>query len=262
MNSLIVPELCVALEPLVTSGPVISLENVSVRYRAPEERLDTFKEYALRRLRRPVPYTDFYALDRASFQVCQGEVFGIIGRNGAGKSTLLKVISRVLRPTAGRVWIRGRVSPMLELGAGFHPELTGRENIFLNGTLLGHTHREIEACMEDILEFAGLGRFIDGPLRTYSSGMVARLGFAVATAWRPDILILDEVLAVGDQAFRSKCAARMEAFRAGGSTILLVSHDMNTVLGMCSRALWLEQGRVMSTGPSVGVVEAYQQWGQ
>ncbi len=259
MNSHIASELRVGLEPVVATEPVIELENVSVRYRAPQERVGTFKEYAIRRLQRPTRYTDFYALERVNMQIFQGEVFGIIGRNGAGKSTLLKVVSRVLNPTAGRVRVRGRVSPLLELGAGFHPELTGRENIFLNGTLLGHTCRQIEACMEDILSFAELGRFIDGPLRTYSSGMVARLGFAVATAWQPDILILDEVLAVGDDDFRSKCEAKMSAFRAGGTTVLLVTHDMSTVLGMCSRALWLEHGRILSAGPAGRVVGEYQQ---
>jgi ABC-type polysaccharide/polyol phosphate transport system ATPase subunit len=245
------------LESLIPAEPVINLENVSVRYRAPQERLATFKEYAIRRFHRPLRYTDFYALNGLNLAICQGEIFGIVGRNGAGKSTLLKVISRVLVPTAGRVRIRGQVSPLLELGAGFHPELTGRENVFLNGTLLGHSHREIEARMEGIQEFADLGGFIDAALRTYSSGMVARLGFAVATAWQPEILILDEVLAVGDELFRSKCAARMQDFRSQGTTILLVTHDMRTVQAMCSRAVWLEHGRVMSLGPAACVVDDY-----
>jgi ABC-2 type transport system ATP-binding protein/lipopolysaccharide transport system ATP-binding protein len=246
------------LAPQVDSQPVVWLERVGVRYRAPEERLSTFKEYAIRRLLRPPRYSDFYALQDVSMQVHRGEVFGIIGRNGAGKSTLLKVVSRVLAPSQGRVRVRGRVAPLLELGAGFHPELTGRENVFLNGTLLGHAHREIEARMDDILQFAELGRFVDAALRTYSSGMVARLGFSVATAWQPEILILDEVLAVGDEAFRAKCAMRMENFRLGGTTILLVTHDMGTVLSMCQRALWLERGRVVSTGPAASVVEVYR----
>jgi ABC-type polysaccharide/polyol phosphate transport system ATPase subunit len=260
MNSLTGPDLLVGFAAPVTSPPVVTLENVSVRYRAPEERAATFKEYAIRRLQRPVRYTDFYALQQVSAQICQGEVFGIIGRNGAGKSTLLKVISRVVSPTAGRLRIRGRVSPLLELGAGFHPELTGRENIFLNGTLLGHSHREIESHMQAILDFAELGRFIDGPLRTYSSGMVARLGFAVATAWQPEILLLDEILAVGDESFRSKCLARMEAFRIGGTTTLLVTHDTSAILSMCSRAVWLEAGCVASIGPAAQVVEEYHRF--
>ncbi len=258
MSSLTARDLHARLATAVEPEPVVRLDHVSVRYRAPEERLGSFKEYAIRKLRRPVHYTDFYALDRVSMQVCPGETFAIIGRNGAGKSTLLKVISRVVSPTAGRLRIRGRVSPLLELGAGFHPELTGRENIFLNGTLLGHSHREIDARFEDILDFAELGRFIDGPLRTYSSGMVARLGFAVATAWQPEILLLDEVLAVGDDRFRSKCQARMASFRLAGTTTLLVTHDMDAVLNMCSRALWLEGGRAVMIGPAPSVVEEYQ----
>ena len=259
MNSLIVPDLRIRVASEVNAEPVVSLENISVRYRAPEERLGTFKEYAIRRLQRPVRFTDFYALDRVTMQVGRGEVFGIIGRNGAGKSTLLKVISRVVSPSAGRLRLHGRVSPLLELGAGFHPELTGRENIFLNGTLLGHSHREIEARVEAILDFAELGRFIEAPLRTYSSGMVARLGFAVATAWQPEILLLDEVLAVGDDHFRAKCRARMDTFHTGGTTTLLVTHDMGTLLEMCSRAVWLERGRVAAVGPAASVVEKYLQ---
>src|SRR6266496_6534128 len=206
-------------------NPVIILNNVSVRYRAPEEAIGTFKEYAIQVLRRNVRFREFKALNNVDLQVNQGEILGIIGRNGAGKSTLLKVIARVLIPTEGRVRIRGVVSPLLELGAGFHPELTGRENIFLNGTLLGHSRREIESRLSEIIEFAELGAFIEAPLRTYSSGMVARLGFSVSTTWKPEILILDEVLSVGDEAFRHKCQLRMEKYREEGTNTLLVTHD-------------------------------------
>ena len=185
-------------------NPVIILDNICVQYRAPEEVIRTFKEYAIQIVKRNVRFREFLALNHIDLQVLDGEILGIIGRNGAGKSTLLKVISRVLIPTEGRVRLRGKVSPLLELGAGFHPELTGRENIFLNGTLLGHSRREIEEHLPEIIEFAELGQFIDAPLRTYSSGMIARLGFSVATTWKPEILILDEVLAVGDEAFRQK----------------------------------------------------------
>ena len=239
--------------------PVIILNNISVRYRAPEEVIRTFKEYAIQVLKRNVRYKEFLALDHVDLEVNDGEILGIIGRNGAGKSTLLKVISRVLIPTDGRVRIRGRVSPLLELGAGFHPELTGRENIFINGTLLGHTRREIEAQVPEIIEFAELGSFIDSPLRTYSSGMAARLGFAVATTWKPEILILDEVLSVGDEAFRHKCELRMRQFRDQGTTILLVTHDSNTVGTLCSRAVWLEHGQVKALGSSDEVVNLYRQ---
>ncbi len=239
--------------------PVIILNNISVRYRAPEELIRTFKEYAIQVLKRNVRYKEFMALDHVDLEINDGEILGIIGRNGAGKSTLLKVISRVLIPTEGRVRIRGRVSPLLELGAGFHPELTGRENIFLNGTLLGHTRREIEARVPEIIEFAELGAFIDSPLRTYSSGMAARLGFSVATTWTPEILILDEVLSVGDEAFRHKCELRMRQFRDQGTTTLLVTHDSNTVKNLCSRAVWLEHGQVKALGSSDEVVDLYRQ---
>jgi ABC-type polysaccharide/polyol phosphate transport system ATPase subunit len=240
------------------SEAAICLEKVSVRYRAPQERVASFKEYAIRRLQGKVKFADFYALAGISLEVRQGEILGIVGRNGAGKSTLLKVVSRVLVPTGGRVRLRGRVSPLLELGAGFHPELTGRENVLLNGTLLGHTSQALESQMDEIVGFAELGRFIDAPIRTYSSGMAARLGFAVATAWRPEILLVDEVLAVGDEAFRAKCQTRMESFRASGTTTLLVSHDSNTILRLCQNAVWLEHGKILSYGPAARVIEDYR----
>jgi ABC-type polysaccharide/polyol phosphate transport system ATPase subunit len=240
-------------------NPVVVLNNISVRYRAPEETIGTFKEYAIRRLKRNVRYREFLALDHVDLQVDQGEILGIIGRNGAGKSTLLKVISRVLIPTEGRVRLRGMVSPLLELGAGFHPELTGRENIFLNGTLLGHSRREIESRLSEIIEFAELGAFIDSPLRTYSSGMVARLGFSTATTWKPEILILDEILSVGDEAFRHKCQFRMQKYRNEGTTTLLVTHDSATVESLCSRAVWLDHGQIKAIGSSKEVVKLYRE---
>ena len=239
--------------------PVIVLDNVSVKYRAPEEVIRTFKEYAIQVAKRNIRFRVFNALSEVDLQVNEGEILGIVGRNGAGKSTLLKVISRVLIPTEGRVRIRGQVSPLLELGAGFHPELTGRENIFLNGTLLGHTRRDIQSRLADIIEFAELGAFIDSPLRTYSSGMWARLGFSVATSWRPEILILDEVLAVGDESFRSKCQIRMKNFRDQGTTTLLVTHDSNTAETLCSRTMWLDHGKVKAIGPSQEIVALYRQ---
>lgn len=237
---------------------VISLENVSVRYRAPEQPFRSFKEYAIQLLRRRVRLTEFWALKNINLEIFKGETFGIIGRNGAGKSTLLKVVSRVLSPTHGRVLIHGQVAPLLELGAGFHPELTGRENVFLNGALLGHSQREIKAHLPEILDFAQIDGFIDAPLRTYSSGMAARLGFAVATSWRPEILILDEVLAVGDEDFRAKCYARMNEFRTQGTTVLLVSHDMNMVQAKCTRAAWLSQGSIQAVGNVEAVITAYR----
>lgn len=257
MNSHIAPEIK-AMTP-DKAETVIRLEKVSVRYRLPEENIGTFKEYMIRLFQRRVKFNSFLALNDINIEVNKGEIFGFIGRNGAGKSTLLKVISRVLVPTEGRVWIKGWVSPLLELGAGFHPELTGRENVFLNGTLLGHTRREVEARMDEIIEFAELGAFMDAPLRTYSSGMVARLGFAVATTWKPEILILDEVLSVGDEAFQLKCQKRMEGFRKEHVTSLVVTHNMATVLSLCTRAAWIDHGVIKASGAPDEVVAAYRQ---
>lgn len=238
---------------------VIRLENISVRYRLPGEQIHTFKEYVIRLVQKQIQFKDFQALKEVNLQIRKGEIFGIIGNNGAGKSTLLKVISRVLIPTQGRVWIKGKVSPLLELGAGFHPELTGRENVFLNGTILGHAHHEIEEHMDEIIEFSELGSFIDASLRTYSSGMYARLGFAVATTWEPDILLLDEVLSVGDESFRRKCEARMNGFRNGNATSILVSHTMETIRSLCERAAWLDHGSIRMVGPADEVIAEYRQ---
>jgi len=238
--------------------PVIILDNISVRYRAPEVKVGTFKEYAIQILKRQVRIKEFNALSNINLQVNEGETIGIVGRNGAGKSTLLKVVSRVLIPTEGRVRLRGWVSPLLELGAGFHPELTGRENIFLNGTLLGHKRREVETRLDEIIEFAELGTFIDSPLRTFSSGMIARLGFSIATTWKPDILILDEILAVGDENFRDKCNARIEYFRKEGTTTLLVSHNADNIEALCSRAIWLDHGEIKASGSVQEIIAQYQ----
>jgi ABC-type polysaccharide/polyol phosphate transport system ATPase subunit len=238
---------------------VINLQNISVRYRLPEERIGTFKEYAIRLLQKRLEYKSFLALQNVSLEIKKGETFGIIGRNGAGKSTLLKVISRVLIPTEGRVQIRGMVSPLLELGAGFHPELTGRENIFLNGTLLGHSRNEIEEQLEDIIEFSELGNFIEAPIRTYSTGMIARLGFAVATAWEPDILILDEILSVGDEAFQQKCKTKLDKLRNGDVTTILVTHNMQTIQSFCTHAIWLNQGQIHALGGVTQVLQAYRE---
>jgi len=240
------------------SEDVIRIENVSVRYRLPGERIRTFKEYVIRLIQKRIQFKEFQALKEVNLQIRKGEIFGIIGNNGAGKSTLLRVISRVLIPTHGRVWIKGKVTPLLELGAGFHPELTGRENVFLNGTILGHPYREIEAHMDEIIEFSELGAFIDAPLRTYSSGMSARLGFAAATTWQPDILILDEVLSVGDESFQRKCQTRMKGFRNGKTTSIMVSHSMDSVQSLCERAAWLDHGTVRAVGPSIDVVAEYR----
>jgi ABC-2 type transport system ATP-binding protein/lipopolysaccharide transport system ATP-binding protein len=237
----------------------VHLEAVSVRYRVPSERVRTFKEYFIRRLKGELQMRTFWALQDVALNVYRGEVFGLVGVNGAGKSTLLKVVARVLRPTRGRVVVRGRVAPLLELGAGFHPELTGTENIFLNGALLGFSHREMQDKYNEIVDFAELGQFINAPIRTYSSGMYARLGFSVATASDPDVLIVDEVLSVGDEAFQKKCADRIEKFRLRGAAILLVSHSMASIEAMCQRAAWLDRGILKLVGEPSQVIRAYRE---
>lgn len=235
----------------------IRLDGVSVQYRAPDERFNTFKEYFIRKLQGRVKQRTFLALDQVSLSVNRGEVFGLVGPNGAGKSTLLKLIARVLRPTQGRVWVKGRVAPLLEVGAGFHPELTGRENVLLNGAILGFTHHEMVEKLPRIIEFAELGDFIDAPIRTYSSGMWARLGFSVATDVKPDILIVDEILSVGDDAFQRKSFERIQDFQEQGVTILLVTHNMAVVETMCQRAAWLDHGQLKAAGPAKNVVARY-----
>jgi ABC-2 type transport system ATP-binding protein/lipopolysaccharide transport system ATP-binding protein len=239
------------------NSAVILLENVGVSYRAPDERFVTFKDYAIHWVQRKVKNRDFWALKGVNLEILPAESFGVIGNNGAGKSTMLKLVARVLRPTTGRVVVKGHVAPLLEFGAGFHPELTGRENIYLNGALLGFTRKEMDEKFDRIVDFAELWDFIDAPLRTYSSGMWARLGFAVATDVKPDILIIDEVLSVGDEAFQRKSAARMQEFRDQGATILLVSHTMAMVEQMCDRAAWLHHGQVMAVGEAGEVIRAY-----
>ena len=201
---------------------------------------------------------DFWALRNVSFDVEPGEVIGIIGRNGAGKSTLLKILSRITQPTEGRATIRGRVASLLEVGTGFHPELTGRENIYLNGSILGMKHREIKAKFDQIVEFSGIEKFLDTPIKRYSSGMTVRLAFSVAAHLEPEVLITDEVLAVGDIAFQKKCLGKMGEVARGGRTVLFVSHNMSAVSSLCSRCLFLDRGRVVEIADTPRVVERYQ----
>jgi ABC-type polysaccharide/polyol phosphate transport system ATPase subunit len=236
----------------------VLLENVSFRYRRHHDRISSFKEYAIRRLQGRVHFTDVMAVRDIDVAVRQGEVFGIVGRNGAGKSTLLRLAAGVLRPTTGRVVVHGwPVSPLLEIGAGFHPDLTGRENVYLNATLLGHSKREVDEQYRSIVEFAELADVMDDPLRTYSSGMVMRLGFSVATAWDPNVLLVDEVLAVGDEAFQKKCLQRIEKFRRQNATVVLVSHQLAQVIEICSRVAWLDGGTIQAIGDPRQVVLEY-----
>ncbi len=237
---------------------VIRLENVYVRYRLPRERIASIKDYAIRRVKGQLVFDEFWALKGVSLDVRKGETLGIIGPNGAGKSTLLKLVARVLRPTRGRVWVRGWVAPLLELGAGFDQELTGRENVFLNSAILGHRQADTAERFDRIVDFAGIRDFIDLPLRTYSTGMVTRLGFAVATDVQPDVLILDEVLAVGDAEFQRKSTKRLEELRRRGEAILLVSHSLESIKKLCHRVAWLDHGELKAIGPPDEVTEAYR----
>lgn len=232
---------------------------VSKRFTLHQDRPRSLQELVLGTLRRSNSSRrqEFWALKDVSFAVRPGEAVGIIGENGSGKSTLLKLITRILAPTRGYIETKGRIAALLELGAGFHPDLTGRENIYLNGSILGLGRREMDAKMEDIVSFAELERFIDVPLKHYSSGMQVRLGFAIATSTDPDILLIDEVLAVGDEAFQHKCLDRIAGFRARGKTIVFVSHDLGTVNELCERAIWLDDGVIRAQGLTRRVVDLY-----
>jgi ABC-2 type transport system ATP-binding protein len=237
--------------------PSIRLQEVSLRYRLAKQRIPSIKEFAIHWMRGALTYEDLWALRDVSFEIRQGETVGIVGRNGAGKSTLLKVISRVLKPSRGRVEVRGLIAPILELGTGFDHELTGLENIYLNALLLGRTRREIGEKLEEIVDFSGLGDFIRSPIRNYSSGMLARLGFSIATAWLPEILILDEVLTVGDAAFTEKCEAKMRTFHEAGITILVVSHSDLVIRETCTRCIWLDAGYLRADGETGEVLDLY-----
>jgi len=242
-----------------SSEPTIRVENVTQRFRVIQERPDTLRELFSKLFRGQTSYHDFEAVKNVSFEVPAGQTLGIIGRNGSGKSTLLKVIAGVYRPSRGRVEVRGSLAPLIELGAGFHHELTGRENILLSGLLMGHSKREMLARQERIIDFADIGDFIDAPVKQYSSGMYMRLAFAVATEVDPQILLVDEILAVGDAGFQEKCFQRLSRFRDAGKTILLVTHTMRDVQDHCERVILLEAGSVVMDGRPEEVIALYKQ---
>ena len=244
------------------SDPAIEVVGVAKRYRlgANPAAYMTLRDAVAKRLARSgTESRDAYiwALRDVCFEVDEGEVLGVIGRNGAGKSTLLKVLARITRPTEGVTRTRGRVGALLEVGTGFHPELTGGENIFLNGTILGMTRRDVRRRFDAIVDFAGVERFLDTPLKRYSSGMYLRLAFAVAAHVEPEILLVDEVLAVGDAEFQRRCLGKMEDLRSGGRTIVFVSHNLGAISQLCTRTVWLDQGRVLEVGESEAIVERY-----
>jgi ABC-type polysaccharide/polyol phosphate transport system ATPase subunit len=241
-------------------APVIDLCNVGVRYHVPRNGVRSIKEFLVLAVQGQLRFDDFWALEDVSLRVGHGERLGIIGRNGAGKSTLLQVIAGVLNPTTGKSDVNGRVAPLLQLGAGFDPELSGRENVYLNGALLGMRRAQIRERFDAIVEFAELEDFIDTPLRTYSTGMAARLGFAVATECEPDVLLLDEVLAVGDEAFQDKCVERLREFTDGGTTMIVVTHNPDFVLDECTRAVWIHEKRVVRDGSPASVLAAYHEF--
>ena len=237
---------------------VIEVNNVTMRFRMMDDRVTSIKEYAVRLLKREVHYSQFEALKHVSFHVERGEVVGLIGRNGAGKSTILKVISGILLPSEGSVSVKGNVVPMLELGSGFDFDMTGRENIFLNGAILGFSESFLKNRYDEILEFSGIEQFIDIPMRNYSSGMIARLAFSIATLVDPEILIVDEVLSVGDLAFQEKSHKRMMELMGGGTTVLFVSHDLAQIRKMCQHVVWLEHGQVVMFGEAQEVCQKYE----
>lgn len=236
---------------------VVSLDNVSIEYRRATTKTRSIKQATVDILKGKRKFQTFRALDGVSFEINSGEILAIIGRNGSGKSTLLKVISRVIPPTGGRIIVRGHVEPMIELGVGFNPELSGRENIMLNAAIHGRNPKLVKERIEDLINWAGLQDVVDLPLRTYSSGMVARLGFAVATDINPDIVLVDEVLAVGDIDFMEKSRARMQKIMGEGSTVVLVSHDLETVRSLATRAIWMEHGKIRFQGNPAEVIDAY-----
>ena len=237
---------------------MIQVENVSVKYLMSYDRVKSIKEYLVQMIKGKLQYEEFWALNNVSFEVKKGEVVGIVGHNGAGKSTMLKVISGILKPTDGTVSVHGNIVPMLELGSGFDHDLTGRENVFLNGAILGYSEQYLKEKYDEIVEFSELGKFIDIPIRNYSSGMLMRLAFSIATVVNPEVLIVDEILAVGDAAFQEKSKVRMKELMSGGTTVLFVSHSLDQIREMCNKVVWLEHGCVKMIGETQAVCDAYQ----
>ncbi len=236
---------------------IIKVEHATVRFNMASERIDNLKEYFVKLVKRELMFQEFLALKDVSFSVKKGEAWGLVGTNGSGKSTLLKLICGILKPYKGKVTVKGSIAPLIELGAGFDGELTATENIYLNGAVLGHSKEFMDAHFQEIVDFAELQDFMNMPIKNYSSGMAARLGFSIATIVRPEILIVDEVLAVGDAAFQEKCQKRMQEMLAGGTTLLFVSHTMKTVRELCDHAIWINKGEVQMLGEVNAVCDAY-----
>lgn len=237
---------------------IISVQHVSMKFNLMEEKVDSLKEYIVRLIKGKLLYNEFIALKDVSFEVKKGDILGIVGFNGAGKSTLLKILAGVLVPSSGKVITKGTIAPLIEVGAGFDPELTAKENIFLNGAILGHDHKFLETHFDEIIDFAELRSFINVPVKNFSSGMYARLGFAIATIVNPDILIVDEILSVGDYKFQEKCEQRIQEMINQGTTIILVSHDIKMIERLCNKVLWLEHGMKKDFGKTEEVCIEYK----
>lgn len=241
---------------------MVKIDNVSMKFILDQNKIKSLKEFVVRALSKKLKYEDFWALKNVSFSVDKGDVIGIIGRNGSGKSTILKCIAGIYKPTQGTVTVKGNIVPMLELGSGFDMEMTGKENIFLNGAILGYSKEFLESKYYEIVEFSELGNFIYEPIRTYSSGMLMRLAFSIATVVNPEILIVDEILAVGDVQFQKKSRARMMELMSGGTTVFFVSHSIKQVREMCNKVVWLNRGEVKMIGSTEEVCDAYEDWNE
>lgn len=239
------------------NNAIIKLENVSMSFNMATDKITSLKEYLIKLIKKEIFYKEFKALQNIDLEVKKGDILGIIGFNGAGKSTMLKIVSGILKPTKGKVSINGTIAPLIELGAGFDPELSGRENIYLNGAVLGISRKEMDKKIEEIIEFSELREFIDTPVKNYSSGMYARLGFSIATCIEPEILIVDEILSVGDYKFQEKSKQRIEDMVRKGATIILVSHSIDDVKELCNKVLWLEKGQIKDFG-GLEIIGKYQ----
>lgn len=240
------------------NNTMIRVSDVTMRFRMNNDKILSLKEFVTTALRGKLQYSTFTALEHVSFEVKKGKTIGLIGRNGAGKSTLLKIISGIMKPTEGAVECRGNIVPMLELGSGFDMDLSGRENVYLNGAILGYTKPFLDAKFQEILDFSELGEFINIPIRNYSSGMLARLAFSIAAVVKPEVLVVDEILSVGDAQFQEKSKKRMMELMGGGTTVLLVSHDIEQVKELCQRVIWLDHGRVRKIGEAEEVCGEYE----
>ena len=236
---------------------MVDVDHVTIRFNLASQKVDNLKEYLVKMIKRELLFQEFLAVKDVSFQVRAGEAWGLIGSNGSGKSTMLKAISGIMKPYKGTITVNGSVAPLIELGAGFDPEMTARENIYLNGCVLGHSEKFMKDHFDEIVEFAELHEFLDSPIKNYSSGMKARLGFSVATMVKPDILIVDEILSVGDYKFKQKCMKRMEELLSGGTTLLYVSHNIEEVMRLCDHAIWIDKGAARMIGDVKEVCDAY-----